>query len=181
MTSLNAVKPGSSIAAVAVVTNADETFECAASPKLRAWQHVNSSVWSVAITLVGARRHYRCPSSVVQVPARNRGSGRVNGPESQNQLRRVSSARWHAHLSSARKPPSVHRRSATTRTRLHGLRSPESCETQLMTNVSLSRHRPGPNPTLKRNANSAPRWPSSAGPSAHFALAVQHVTLLASA
>ena len=181
MTSLNAVKPGSSIAAVAVATNADETFECAASPKLRAWQHVNSSVWSVAITLVGARRQYRCPSPVVQVPERNRGSGRVNGPESHNQLRRVSSARWHAHLSSVGKSPFEHCRFATTRARLRSLRSPESCETQLMPNALLAHHRTGPNPALKRNASSVARRPSSAGPSAHFALAVQRATLLASA
>ena len=127
------------------------------------------------------RSRHRCPSPIFQVPARDLGSGRVNGPESHLQLRRVGSASWHAHLSSARKPQSVHRRSTTTRTRLCGFRSPESCETQLMTNVSLSRHRPGPNPTLKRNANSAPRRPSSAGPLAHFALAVQRVTPLASA
>jgi len=30
-----------------------------------------------------------------------------------------------------------------------------------------------PNPSLKRSANGMSRWPSSAGPSAHFALAVQ--------
>jgi len=40
---------------------------------------------------------------------------------------------------------------------------------------------PGPNPSLKRTANSVARRPSSAGPSAHFALAVQHATLLAAA
>ena len=38
-----------------------------------------------------------------------------------------------------------------------------------------------PNHSLKRNANSAARRPSSAGPSAHFALAVQRATPLASA
>jgi len=31
------------------------------------------------------------------------------------------------------------------------------------------------NPSLKRSANGRPRWPSSAGPAAHFALAVQRV------
>jgi len=30
-----------------------------------------------------------------------------------------------------------------------------------------------PNPSLKRSANGMSRWPSSAGPAAHFALAVQ--------
>ena len=30
-----------------------------------------------------------------------------------------------------------------------------------------------PNPSLKRSANGMPLWPSSAGPAAHFALAVQ--------
>ena len=39
----------------------------------------------------------------------------------------------------------------------------------------------GAHHSLKRNANSAARRPSSAGPSAHFALAVQRSTLLASA
>ena len=33
-----------------------------------------------------------------------------------------------------------------------------------------------PNPSLKLSPNGVPRWPSSAGPSAHFALAVQRVT-----
>ena len=37
------------------------------------------------------------------------------------------------------------------------------------------------NPSLKLSANSVARRPSSAGPSAHFALAVQHATLLAPA
>jgi len=32
-----------------------------------------------------------------------------------------------------------------------------------------------PNPSLKRSANGRPRWPSSAGASPHFALAVQRV------
>ena len=35
-----------------------------------------------------------------------------------------------------------------------------------------------PNPSLKRSANGRPRRPSSAGPAAHFALAVQHATPL---
>jgi hypothetical protein len=35
---------------------------------------------------------------------------------------------------------------------------------------------PPPNPSLKRSANGMSRWPSSAGPTAHFALAVQHAT-----
>ena len=38
-----------------------------------------------------------------------------------------------------------------------------------------------PNTALKRNANSVARRPASAGPAAHFALAVQRATLLASA
>ena len=33
-----------------------------------------------------------------------------------------------------------------------------------------------PNPSVKLSANGVPRWPSSAGPAAHFALAVQHAT-----
>ena len=35
-----------------------------------------------------------------------------------------------------------------------------------------------PNPSLKLSPNGVPRWPSSAGPVAHFALAVQRVTPL---
>ena len=35
-----------------------------------------------------------------------------------------------------------------------------------------------PNPSLKLSPNGVPRWPSSAGPAAHFALAVQRVTPL---
>ena len=34
-----------------------------------------------------------------------------------------------------------------------------------------------PNPSLKRSANSVAHWPSSAGASPHFALAVQRATL----
>ena len=38
-----------------------------------------------------------------------------------------------------------------------------------------------PNPSLKLSANGMSRWPSSAGPAAHFALAVQRATPLAPA
>ena len=38
-----------------------------------------------------------------------------------------------------------------------------------------------PNPSLKRSANGMSRWPSSAGPAAHFALAVQRATPLSPA
>jgi hypothetical protein len=38
-----------------------------------------------------------------------------------------------------------------------------------------------PNPSVKRSANIASRWPSSAGPAAQFALAAQRATLLATA
>jgi hypothetical protein len=38
-----------------------------------------------------------------------------------------------------------------------------------------------PNPSVKRSANIVSHWPSSAGPAAHFALAVQRATLLATA
>ena len=114
------------------------------------------------------RSRHSCPSPVVQIFARNLGSGQVNGPEFHHQPRRVSSARWHAHLSSVGKPPSVHRRSAATRARLRSLRSPESCETQLMPNALLAHRRTGPNPALKRNASSVARRPSSAGPYGPF-------------
>ena len=36
-----------------------------------------------------------------------------------------------------------------------------------------------PNPSLKRSANGMSRWPSSAGPAAHFALVVQRAMPLA--
>jgi hypothetical protein len=38
-----------------------------------------------------------------------------------------------------------------------------------------------PNPSVKRSANIASHWPSSAGAAPHFALAVQRATLLATA
>ena len=38
-----------------------------------------------------------------------------------------------------------------------------------------------PNPSLKRSANGMSRWPSSAGPAAHFALAVQRAMPLSPA
>ena len=40
-----------------------------------------------------------------------------------------------------------------------------------------SRLKTQPNPSLKLSPNSVAHWPSSAGPSAHFALAVQRATL----
>ena len=40
---------------------------------------------------------------------------------------------------------------------------------------------PGSKPSLKRSANGMSRWPSSAGPAAHFALAVQRAMPLAPA
>ena len=33
-----------------------------------------------------------------------------------------------------------------------------------------------PNPSVKLSVNGVPHWPSSAGPAAHFALAVQRAT-----
>ena len=39
----------------------------------------------------------------------------------------------------------------------------------------------GSNPSLKRSANGMSRWPSSAGPTAHFALAVQRAMPLSPA
>jgi len=38
-----------------------------------------------------------------------------------------------------------------------------------------------PNPSLKRSANGMSHWPSSAGPAAHFALALQRATPLSPA
>jgi len=38
-----------------------------------------------------------------------------------------------------------------------------------------------PNPSLKRSANGMSRWPSSAGPAAHFALAGQRAMPLSPA
>ena len=110
----------------------------------------------------------------------NVGSSRMIDPELHHRSGRVNSASWCAQLSSVGQLKIQHHRSSATRTHLRGLRSPESRDTLLMPNVSLAQHRPLPNLTLKRNANSAARWPSSAGPSAHFALAVRRATPLAS-
>ena len=42
-----------------------------------------------------------------------------------------------------------------------------------LTTRELQHGRARPNPSLKLSPNGMSRWPSSAGPSAHFALAVQ--------
>ena len=149
MTSSKTVKPRTSAAVVEMAADVYVNTRCFASPMRYARHRVNANTFPVTTTTVSARCRHRCPSPAVQVPVRSLGSGRMKGPEPHHPLRRASSARWHAHLWSAGKPPSVHRRSATTRTRFHSLRSSESCEAQLMTNVSISRQRPGPNPALE--------------------------------
>ena len=120
------------------------------------------------------------PSPVVRVPAGTL-SSRMIEPESQTQLRRVSSASSYACLLSVGRSTFKHCRFATTRARLRSLHSPESCETQLMPNFLLAHHRTGPNPALKLTVIGVPRWPSGAGPAAHCAPAVQRVTPLPAA
>ena len=65
-------------------------------------------------------------------------------------------------------------------------RPKSSCSRAVSSGKLASRLPPGappalPNPSLKLSANSVAHWPSSAGPSAHFALAVQRATLLSPA
>ena len=129
---------------------------------------VSTNGWPAAITSNGAQCQHRCPRPMVRDQARNIGSNRMIEPELHHQSGRVSSAHWCVHLSPVGQLKIQHHRSSATRTQLRGLRSPESCETLLMPNVSLAQHRPWPNLTLKRNANSAPRRPSSAGPCGPF-------------
>jgi hypothetical protein len=71
-----------------------------------------------------------------------------------------------------------------TRVSQHGVRPAKHQQLQVkrpsLQTVSSARQaysrRAWPNPSFKRSANSVPRWPSSAGPAAHFALAVQRGT-----
>ena len=139
------------------------------------------SVWSVALMSSGACARHRCSASVLQESARHVGNGQVVSLEYRHHPWQVSCISGPASGSSVVKPPTRPRQSATTRRPVLDLGAAWLCETPLMIKASLPQHRPWPNPALKRNANSAPRWPSSAGPSAHFALAVRRATLPASA
>ena len=139
------------------------------------------SVWPVAFMSSRACARHRCPASVLQESARHVGNGQLVSLECRHHPWQVSCSSGPASGSSVVKPRTRPRQSATTRTPVLDLGAAWSCETPLMTKASLPQHRPWPNPALKRNANSAPPRPSSAGPLAHFALAVQRVTLLASA
>ncbi len=47
--------------------------------------------------------------------------------------------------------------------------------------ISVGHTRAMPNPSLKLSTNGVSRWPSSAGPAAHSALAVQRATPLSPA
>ena len=138
-------------------------------------------VWPVSPMSSGACARHRWPASVLQETARHVGNGQVVGLEYRHHPWKVSCISGPASGSSVVKPPTRPRQSAKTRRPVLDLGAAWLCETPLMIKASLPQHRPWPNPALKRNTNSAPRWPSSAGPSAHFALAVQRVTLLASA
>ena len=181
MASLNTVKAWSSIATIAVAIHADAKRPRKAFPVLCAGLRLSASVWPVALTSICIRIAHRCPGQAGQLPARKVGSGRMTSPESYLQPSRVSSVSWCAHQSSAGLAPAQQRQSAATRIQLRKVGAPRTLKYLLMQNASLAQHRPWPNPALKRNANSASRRPSSAGPSAHFALAVRRATLQASA
>ena len=171
----------SSAPTVAVATDADAKRQCPATSMLYTRHRLSTNDWPAAITSNGAQWQHRCPRPMVRDQARNVGSSRMIEPELHHQSGRVSSASWCVHLSSVGQLKTQHHRSSATRIQLRRLRSPESCETLLMPNVSLAQHRPWPNLSLKWNANSVAPRPSSAGPSAHFALAVRPAPLPASA
>ena len=95
MASLNTGQPMSSVPMVAVANDADVKLKCEASPKRHPTHCVNTKVWPVAITTLGALSRHRCSSSVVQIPARNLSSGRMNEPQSYRQPRRFSSVSCH--------------------------------------------------------------------------------------
>ena len=181
MASLNTVKPMTSGATVAVASEADKTFKCVATLMRHARHHMNTIGWPVAITSSGAQCRHRGPRPLIRDPARNVGSDRMIWTERHRLPRRVNSQNRGAHLPSVRRLPTQQRQFTKTRTHARNPGTPQSCTNLLMRSLSLAQHRTGPNPALKRTANSVARWPSSAGPTAHFALAVQRTTLLASA
>ena len=75
-----------------------------------------------------------------------------------------------SHFSNAQ---SVHMARIQGRPRQCSLRRPASPPTATQFRHSTVR-RAEPNPSFKPSPNGGSRWPSSAGPAAHFALAVQH-------
>ena len=189
MASINTVNPK---IAAATVTEAeaeaeDEDEDMNASSRSRVipldytGHRLKPSVWSVALMSSVIYARHRFPASVLQGSARHVGKGQVVSLEYRHHPWRVSCINGPASGSSLVQPTTRPRQFATTRTPVLDLGAAWSCETPLMTKASLTQHRPWPNPALKRNANGAPPRPSSAGPSAHCALAVQRATLLASA
>jgi hypothetical protein len=168
MTSLNTVKAWSSIATVAVAIEADAKRPRKAFPMLYAGNRLTTSVWSVALISSCVRIGHRCLGTAGQLPARNVCSGRMTRPESYCEPWRFSSESWCAHQSSAGHAPAQQRQSAAARAQLLKLGAPRTLKHLLMRNALLAQHRTGPNPALKRNANSAPRRPSSAGPCGPF-------------
>ena len=168
MASLNTVRPMTSGATVAVASDADKTFKCVATPMLHARLHMNTSGWPVAITSSGAQCRHRGPRPLTRDPARNVGSDRMTWTEPHRLPRRVNSPSRGAHLSSVRRLPTQQRRFTRTGTHARNLGTPQSSTNLLMRSLSLAQHRTGPNPALKRNANSVARRPSSAGPCGPF-------------
>ena len=162
------VKPITSGATVAVASDADKTFKCVATLMLHARPRVNTIGWPVAITPSGAQCRHRGPRPLIRDPARNVGNSQVIDAALHRNSERVSSAHLCAQPSSLALLTTLHRQSATTRTQVRSLRSPESDRTLLMKSVLLAQHRTGPNPALKRNVNSVARRPSSAGPCGPF-------------
>ena len=77
MTSLNTGQPMSSVPMVAAATVADVKLKCEATPKRYPTHCVSTRIWPVTITTFGAMYRHCCTSSVVQIPARNLGSGRM--------------------------------------------------------------------------------------------------------
>ena len=179
MASINTVNPKIAVATVAEAEaeaeaeDEDEDEDMNASSRSRVIpldytrHRLMPSVWSVALMSSGAcARH--CPPSVLQESARHVGNGQVVSLVNRHHPWQVSCISGPASGSSVVKPPTRPRQSATTRTPVLDLGAAWSCETPLMTKVSLPQHRPWPNPALKRNANSAPLRPSSAGPCGPF-------------
>ena len=181
MASLNTGQPMSSVATVVVATDTVAMRQHMAIPLLHAARRLRTSVGPITLTLCGVgARHRCCPGPPCQITPLKVGSRRVVVPESCRHLRHASFIRWCAHSSWVGLSHVRQRQSATTQTCFRGFAT-RRCKTPSMKNLSLSFQRTGPNLALKRNANSAARRPSSAGPSAHFALAVQRATLSASA
>ena len=196
MTALNTVKRDSFAVNLAVLTVAHPTRQCVAIPSVGARHRLRACVWLVARLSASVGPRQRSPLLVFRVSGHKVGDHQLVESESRRLFLCVACCCWCAQPSLVGRPPTRQRQSAAARTSRPaptGRRQPakartrlcgfgrQRCINPLMKNVSIVQYRPWPNPALKRNTNSAPRRPSSAGPSAHFALAVRRATLLASA